>query len=272
MQKKRTALLTLAGACGVYAAMGRDNKLRETRYTLRSDKLTRSVRLVQLSDLHGRFFGKNQGALLAALQRLQPDLLLFTGDIFDNTLPPDGALRLLQALAGRWPGCYVCGNHEYRLPDVCYPKALFQKHGFHVLDGESITLQLQGQPIQICGVDDPDSGLPYSRQLAAAFRKTDPALFTVLLAHRPEYSRLYADFPCDVIFSGHAHGGQWRLPFGKAQNGLFAPHQGIFPRFSGGQIQYESSAHIISRGLSNGSEPLPRLFNPPELVVVDVLP
>jgi len=94
--------------------------------------------------------------------------------------------------------------------------------------------------------------------------------FTLLLSHRPERIEDYLGYPFDLILSGHAHGGQWRLP--GIVNGLYAPNQGLFPKYAGGRYDFEDTAFLVSRGLARESTKIPRVFNRPELVVVDLIP
>lgn len=90
--------------------------------------------------------------------------------------------------------------------------------------------------------------------------------FNILLAHRPEYIEEYGQYPFDLVLSGHAHGGQWRIPY--LMNGLIAPNQGWFPKYAGGLYRHGDMTEIVGRGLLLDWKP--RLFNPPEIVVVDI--
>lgn len=107
-------------------------------------------------------------------------------------------------------------------------------------------------------------------QVSDAYEKADKLFFTLLLAHRPEYIDHYLDYNFDLILSGHAHGGQWRLP--GIINGLYAPNQGLFPKYAGGQYNINGTVFIVSRGLSRESTRIPRIFNRPELVIIDIVP
>lgn len=142
------------------------------------------------------------------------------------------------------------------------------------MSGDCDTIEINGQVINICGVDDPDvvrytsDGKPIMEQLKAAETASGTEHFTVLLSHRPELIETYKQFDFDLVLSGHAHGGQWRIPF--VLNGLYAPNQGVFPQYAGGRYDYENGTMIVSRGLARESTPVPRVFNRPELVIIEV--
>ena len=140
-----------------------------------------------------------------------------------------------------------------------------------MLEGACVPVAVDGQTIQLCGVDDPAAGEAVWRaQLARAAAQADPDLFTILLTHRPERVEAYRGRGFDLILAGHAHGGQWRLP--GVVNGLLAPDQGLFPPYAGGRYELEGGTLIVSRGLARESTRVPRVFNRPELVIIDVTP
>lgn len=139
----------------------------------------------------------------------------------------------------------------------------------HVLRGDAMTMELNGEKITFCGIDDPDSG--ESGQQLSQLEKCDKGdTFTILLAHRPEEITSYLDGAYDLILSGHAHGGQWRIP--GILNGLYAPNQGLFPSYAGGQYFFDGTVFLVSRGLARESTRIPRIFNRPEVVVADLVP
>ena len=105
-------------------------------------------------------------------------------------------------------------------------------------------------------------------QLKMAEEMVNKEYYTILLSHRPEWIETYQKYAFDLVLCGHAHGGQWRTPF--LLNGLYAPHQGLFPKYAGGRYDYATGTMIVSRGLARESTPVPRIFNRPELVVVEL--
>lgn len=273
--KKRITLilagLVLLGLLVPAVTNGFDNSLLVQPYTLYTEKVTVPLRLVVIADLHSCLYGGNQSLLYEAIKLQSPDVLLFCGDIYDDDLPEDNTLLLLDALNTQYPSYYVTGNHEFRRGQVGMIKDLFVEYGVTVLEGQCDTLQIGSQQINICGVDDFSIGhSAYTQQLAAASQEANDLYYTVLLAHRPEQIELYAGYGFDLVLSGHAHGGQWRIP--GVLNGLLAPDQGLFPRYAGGAYTVKDTTLIVSRGLAKESTMVPRIYNRPELVVIDLLP
>ena len=250
-------------------------RLKTVAYTVESEKLTGNVRLVLLTDLHAGRYGDRQAELLGEIDRQQPDAVLLGGDICDENASFEPVEELLRGLGG-YPCYYVTGNHEYWFADIQPVLELFRSYGVTVLEGTQDVIGVNGQLVRICGVDDPfrevyaDTPHIADRQLDALAASVDPGMFTVLLAHRPERLPDYANRGFDLVLSGHAHGGQWRIP-GLA-NGLYAPHQGWLPRYAGGEYELDGTRMIVSRGLARWDIPAPRVFNRPELVVVELVP
>ena len=294
-KSRDTAAAVLCAAAASAATLwAMSLRLAVTRYSLRSEKLRSRVRLALVTDLHSGRYGKNQKTLLDAIDREQPDILLLGGDICDRLRPFDGAIEFVTAAAKRYPCFYSAGNHEFKSGLVAEIKRAFAGCGVTVLEGEMRAVTVRGQSINVCGVDDPridrypDSGLCFLGELdrlrdtvRAANASSDLASrketsgvyaspYSLLLAHRPEYIRTYASCGFDLVLSGHAHGGQWRLP--GFIDGVFAPGQGLMPKYAGGYHRVGDTDFIVSRGLSRLSPPVPRFFNPPELVVIDLLP
>ena len=258
-----------------------DSRLKTVYYTVTSDKITVPVRIVLLTDLHSCRYGKNQENLVKEVQKQNPDVVLLGGDIFDDKMPYDNAETAVCQLAELYPCYYVSGNHEYWSNDIETILGIVKDCGITALSGEGDTITINGQTINICGVDDPDvaeyvpDGVPIEQQLVSAEKAAQEAeqvlgteIFTVLLSHRPELLETYQEYDFDLILSGHAHGGQWRIP--GILNGLYAPHQGLFPKYAGGRYDFENGTMIVSRGLARESTPVPRFFNRPELVIVDI--
>ena len=238
--------------------------LRTVRYTLVSRKVSKKVRIVQISDLHSCSYGKDMKNLINAVDAAEPDIIVLTGDIFDNRTDNKNSDTLLKAIAKKYPCYYVSGNHEYwgNMWDTLSRRA--ESLGITVLQGENVDID----GITICGASA-KSDIGDSVKVCADNADTDS--FNVLLAHFPENIDFYRSFgKFDLVLSGHAHGGQWRLP--PFINGLYAPGQGFFPKYAGGRYDFDDTTFIVSRGLSRTMEHFPRIFNNPELVVIDILP
>lgn len=252
--------------------------LTERHYIVTSSKLPagKRVRLVMLSDLHSCVFGKDQSTLINKIRDADPDLILLCGDIVDDRQPTRGAALLLKGITEIAPCFYVSGNHEYwsAAPENTF--ASIAAYGIRVLQNEREQVSVNGVELILCGVEDPAaSGVhkPHSYGSCdayishlCAFDDLPPERYTVLLAHRPEYFEEYAAHPFDLVLSGHAHGGQFRFP--PLLNGLVAPGQGFFPKYAGGIYRTDSMVEIVGRGLVVDWRL--RLFNPPEIVVVDL--
>lgn len=273
-RKKVICVLLLALALlGVLAVMGLQKGLVVRSYSITSERLTAPVRVVFLSDLHSCDYGEGQGELLDLVAAQEPDLVLLGGDWVDDEfdrLDPERAYTAATALAERWPTYYVTGNHEHWSGQAEEIKGHMAACGVTVLSGERVELELEGQRLQLCGLDDPAVGeTEWKEQLEALRQGLTEDTFSILITHRPEQIDTYGGF--DLALAGHAHGGQWRIP--GLLNGLFAPDQGLFPKHAGGAYGLDGGGQlVVGRGLARESTRVPRLYNPPEIVVVDLLP
>ena len=273
--KKRSKKLLLAGgiAAAVLVWAGLDTSLTVQTYTVESGKVDAPVRLALLTDLHSCDYGEGQRELLEAVEEQDPDLVLLGGDIVDDgpEIPEERALDTVEALAERWPTYYVTGNHEYRTGRAEEIKELIAGRGAVVLEGTCGLVTVGGQTLQICGVDDPAVGAAvWQRQLENVTAALEGDVCSILLSHRPERVEDYTGRGFDLVLSGHAHGGQWRIPVLGA--GLIAPNQGLFPRYTGGTYDLEGTTLVVSRGLARESTRIPRLYNPPEVVIIELAP
>lgn len=273
MKKRTAALLTAGSATAGILLAALDVRLAVRHYTVESEKVDGPIRLAVLTDLHACRYGKNQEQLVAAVAAQKPDLVVMCGDIVDDEprMEEWRALLTVKKLADRWPVYYAAGNHEYRTGRLAEIKKLLTACGAVVLDGKCVRVAVGGQMVQIGGIDDPETGEEnWEAQLSAAGSSLDGSHFSILLTHRPERVSDYADSGFDLVLAGHAHGGQWRLP--GLINGVLAPNQGLFPSYAGGRYEIGGATLIVSRGLARESTRVPRLFNRPELVVVDIEP
>ena len=239
------------------------------------------LRLAVVSDLHSCRYGVGQRALIKAVQKQNPDAVLLVGDIFDDHLPDNNAKLFLVAIAGDYPCFSVFGNHEHwskRIPEI---KDVLLDSGVTVLNGSVATIGIKNAKIDLCGIDDPTymSDDTWLGQLASVAKATNPPHLKVLLSHRPEYAAEYEKHDFDLVFSGHLHGGQWHIPglgLGVVCPSAGGPYSGerhLFPRHAGGAYWLKNKATmVVSRGLARESTPIPRFFNHPELVVVNLRP
>lgn len=274
MRKKHWWILPVLAILVVLALIALDERLILRTYTVASPKLTAEVRLAVVTDFHS---SDNADDVVEMLASCAPDAVLLVGDLFDDDTanrPTERTLSLMRQLSALYPCYYVSGNHEAWTGEM---DALYQQTeeaGVMVLRMSSGVLTVRGQRIALCGIPDPYemvfSGAPDTEeQIRQAMENVDSADFIVLLTHRPELLAKYAQFPLDLVVSGHAHGGQVHIP--GVLNGLYAPNQGWFPKLAGGAYTQDGTTLIVSRGLAVRTR-LPRIFNRPEVVLVRCVP
>ena len=240
--------------------------------TIKSENLPddfQGYKIVQVSDLHNAEFGENNSELLSVIKEQSPDIIVITGDIVDSRRTNVQIARDFVNNASEFaPVYYVTGNHESRVKveDEIDNAPLNEK--VIVLHNKDILLEKGKSAIQLIGVDDPDykavkDSTEYMNKRLEKYCNNE--YFKILLSHRPELFEVYTQNNMNVIFSGHAHGGQFRLPL---VGGVIAPHQGLFPTYDAG-LYYatDDTTMVVSRGLGDSIIPL-RINNPPELVVV----
>lgn len=232
------------------------------------------VRLCIVSDLHSCRYGKEMCQLIAAVRGVNPDAVLLVGDIFDDRLDDSNTKTFIRGIASDLPCYYVTGNHEFWSERVFEMKDWLREAGVTVLDGSCVRTAVGGTPLLIGGVDDPTYLYEmWDRQLASARTQSAKDGVRILLSHRPECVEAYrtVEDSFDLVLAGHAHGGQWRLPFCK--RGVAAPNQGFFPRYVDGFYPItDKLTMLVSRGLARESSPFPRFFNHPEIKVLDLKP
>ena len=243
-----------------------------TQVTVASDALPEAFegfKIAHVSDLHNAVFGRKNEKLLSLIRAAEPDIIAITGDLIDSRHTDiDSALAFVEAAAEIAPVYYVTGNHESRLDfDEIEPRLIAA--GARVLRNEAEDIGRGGERIRLAGIDDPSfirTGETAEERAAAELEQLGDGggTFTVLLAHRPELVEVYAEYGAGLVLSGHAHGGQVRLPL---LGGLYAPGQGLLPEYDSGLYSLGETQMVVSRGLGNSVAPL-RVNNRPELVIV----
>ncbi len=233
-------------------------------------------KVAHISDLHNAEFGKDNKRLLGMLKRAEPDIIAITGDIVDcHRTDTDIAIDFATEASKIAPCYYVAGNHEARIPaDFEVLLSGLADAGVTVLRNETATITKGNDSITLIGIDDPDftvMSYSYNQSVIAdmVLKEITPeneSEFTLLLSHRPELFETYKANNIDLTLSGHAHGGQFRLPF---VGGLYAPHQWLFPEYDSGLYTEDGKNLIVSRGIGNSLFPI-RLFNPPEVIVAEL--
>lgn len=268
-KKQKIVLFILIFITVVLSFIAFNNKLTITNYEIVSEKIKEPIKIVFLSDLHSCIYGENQEELIEKIKMQNPDLILMGGDIADDEISHSGTIDLLVGLSGQYACYYVTGNHEFWSKEVEIIKDIFRTFGVTVLEGDCKIINIKGNVLNICGVDDPYIGEDiFEEQLQNTVKQMNHANYTILLSHRPERIEQYVQYDYDLVLSGHAHGGQFRIPF--ILEGTYAPDQGIFPKYTNGIYEQGNVKMLVSRGLSKESTRIPRMFNPPEIVVIEL--
>ena len=278
-KKRRTIIIAVAAvllALAVWTVWG-NTALELNTYTVSSDALSdafNGYRIAHVSDLHNAELGDGNEKLLAMLRAAEPDMIAITGDMIDSrNTDVEVALKFAEKAMQIAPCYYVTGNHEARVSEYDELKAGLEACGVIVLENEREQIEMSGEFITILGVDDPsfntdylfgDSASVVSSTLAEI--STEDDVFTVLLSHRPELFDTYVACGMDLTLSGHAHGGQFRLPF---VGGLVAPNQGFFPKYDSGIYTENGTNMIVSRGIGNSLLPF-RFNNRPEVILIEL--
>lgn len=263
MRKWRMLLLIL----GLLAAwvLWANVAVEVNEWTVESPELPAAFegfRIAQVSDLHNTAHWEDA---VRALERAQPDIIALTGDLIDSrNTDVDRALEFVREAVSIAPCYYVSGNHESRIRDWPRLRQGLIDAGVHVLEDEDCTIERERASVTLLGLRDLDFGGDPARTLAELTAGEEG--FTILLSHRPELFDLYVRSDVDLVFCGHAHGGQVRIPF---VGGLIAPHQGWFPKYDSGLYEQGGTAMLVSRGVGNSIIPL-RINNRPEIVVVRI--
>lgn len=244
-----------------------NHHLVASEYDIVSEKVGADLdgyRIVQISDLHNALFGNANEKLIVKIIEEKPDIIVITGDIVDsNHTRMEVALSFVEAAARICPVYYVTGNHEYWLLKT-EQQRLFSgitNAGATLLYNEGIVIEQGADKFVLLGLDDQDL---MTDKLGVLMSQVKEDQLSLLLAHEPQYIDHYAEFGVDVVMAGHAHGGQFRLPFIGA---VVAPDQGFHPTYTQGLYEEKDTKMIVSRGLGNSVIPV-RLFNDPEIVTV----
>lgn len=282
MTVKKRKIIVLAVVAAVLLALiiwtaWGNTALELNTYTISSDRLPGAFdgyRIAHVSDLHNTEMGKDNKKLITMLRESKPDIICITGDIIDSRHTDiEIAMRFVKAAMEIAPCYYVTGNHEARVSEYDELKTGMEAVGVVILEDEKTEVGLVNSAITLIGVNDPSYQTDYLFGDAETVMleklselHSDENGFTVLLSHRPELFEVYADNNMDLVLSGHAHGGQFRLPF---VGGLVAPNQGLFAKYDAGLYTEENTNMIVSRGIGNSILPF-RFNNRPEVILIDL--
>lgn len=272
-QKTFAAILVIIAAAGAYLRF-ENTSLTITAHEISSEKIPQNFdgyEIMQISDLHNVKSSKLTGDLISRIKENSPDIAVITGDTIDSRhTDTEAALDVVRRISEVCPVYYVAGNHEARIDEYETFAEDLADMGVHILSNGAEQIKIGDESINIVGIDDPDFAHEFGVEdsvIAASFLEGieyDKGNYTVLLSHRPELIDAYSQAGVDLVFSGHAHGGQIRLPF---VGGLIAPDQGLLPEYTSGAYEKGDTVMVVSRGIGNSIFPF-RINNRPELVSV----
>lgn len=252
-----------------------NTQIQKSHFQIKSKKLASDFdgfKIAQLSDLHNHDW---KGQLIEKIKEEKPDLIVITGDLVDSrNTDIELAISVIQKAKEIAPIYYVSGNHEARLgKDYLLLKEGLKANSVEILDNDSTFIEIGESKIQLVGLKDPDfSNKSTAKDIQANIiqeeldKLLEEDFFTIVLSHRPEHFEEYVDAAADLVLTGHAHGGQVRIPF---IGGLIAPNQGLFPDYSEGISEEKETKMIVSRGLGNSIIPV-RINNHPELIIIEL--
>lgn len=264
--KKKTAIFATLGACtlllGGYIIFEREH-ISKTEYTFESPTVTQAFdgfKICHISDYHNKLFGEDNKRFINKISKENPDVIFVTGDLVDSRHTDiEISLDMISKCVEIAPVYYVSGNHEHSLTETerAYLLSSLEELGVNVLENEAVSIYRKEEKIQIGGFFD-----KYDESKTDIFDSSN--CLKLLLNHRPTRFELFEKTGADLVFSGHAHGGQVVIPF---VGGVIAPDQGFFPKYTSGMHRFDSYSLVISRGLGNSLCPI-RVNNPPELIFV----
>lgn len=270
-----TAFVVIVSAFALWVLWG-NTAVELNEYTIQSESIPKSFdgyRIVQISDFHNAQIGKDNEKLISLIEKAEPDIIAITGDIVDwrrtdIELTKEFVLQIMKIA----PCYYVSGNNESYITEKYDVKNILADMGVTVLEDETQHLEIEGEKILLAGMDDPAFSDNYSSADSVPIMQTkleelmSDDIYTVLLSHRPELFGVYCEYEADLVLSGHAHGGQFRIPF---IGGLYAPDQGFFPEYDAGLYTDGKTNMLVSRGIGNSKIPV-RFNNRPEVIVIEL--
>lgn len=264
--KKHTLWLTAAGIVLIIVLwIGWTNiNITTTHFIIKNDKIPEAFsnfKIAQVADLHNHQWG---GKLISRLEKEAPDIIVVTGDFVDSSHADfDISLEFIHRVKEIAPIYYITGNHEAWLDNYRKLESRMAEAGVHMMDDTREWIEKGNSKINLAGIQDPEFAEKSSvRNKLTLLLNHD--CYNIVLCHRPELFHDYVEAKADLVITGHAHGGQVRIPFA---GGLIAPNQGLFPKYAEGVYHQEETDMVVSRGLGNSVIPV-RINNMPELVMI----
>lgn len=278
-----------------------NRKFKETFYCVSSLKVNNRIRIVQISDLHNCSYGNNNEDMINRIEKLKPDLIIYTGDCIDShAQTEDDVISLCTALAKFAPSYYIYGNNEVEryYDNPLTQQSLDEKFGFNdenrdpqklleltdaftqrleeagvkVLKNTSDTITVGSTEVDVYGVltSNPSSFWSYAGDSFDKYIYSNENNLKIMAIHEPTVFEEYSpDTWGDVLFAGHTHGGMARIPI---IGPVYTEDLGILPARKGhlvyGRYDVQGRPLIISSGLDNNT--FLRINNQPEIVIVDI--
>lgn len=239
--------------------------IKINKYQLTTDKTPESLKIAFITDYHNQKISLKLRKKIEELKKIAPDLIILGGDIFEEGEKNKHTLAFLEELKESAPIYYVTGNHEYYPLAIDNLEEVLEKYHIKKLAGNIVEIK---NNIFLSGIDDPRSGNEYIKEYSKLKGELKEKGYNILIAHRPERFYEYQNLKVDLILSGHAHGGQIRIPLLFPQ-GLYSPNQGLFPKRTGGIYQMDAITHIVTTGLGNRVI-VPRINNPQEILIIEI--
>ena len=274
----RVSILTIILLILIIYTIWGNSALMVSTVNISSDRIPSvfsNFRIAQVSDLHNTEFGEGNTKLIEILSELKPDIIVITGDLIDaRHTDIKIALDFVKGAVSIAPVYYVTGNHEANCSQYGQLKTGLEMAGVTILEDEALQLECDGEMLTIIGISDPDftiKGDIFNEVPGMVKAKLNSLIddnnnYMILLSHRPELFETYVCCGVDLVLSGHAHGGQFRLPF---IGGIVAPNQGLFPKYDSGLYTDGITNMVVSRGLGNSIIPF-RFNNCPEVILVEL--
>lgn len=271
--KKKTAILIICALliCSCFYLHFENTELQISNYDIADSRIQSDFKIIQVSDFHNTKSKSLTEDLVNEIKSQEPDIIVITGDLIDSgKTETDVAVNFVKNINNVAHIYFVSGNHEASVDAYSELKKRLSENNVTVLDNKVEILKADGSAINIIGIDDPrmahetfvsDSDIIKTELSNINYDENN---FSVLLSHRPELFNTYVSEKIDLVLTGHAHGGQIRIPF---VGGLVAPNQGLFPKYTSGKFEENKTAMIVSRGIGNSILPF-RINNRPELIVV----
>lgn len=255
-----------------------NNFVKLTNYKIIDSKLPQSFngyKILHISDFHNYVYGKDNIRVINKVKEATPDIIVITGDLIDaHKTNMEISLKFVKEILNIAPVYYVPGNHEaHNLNRYDLFSGYLDNLGVNIIAGKSETIEKDGSEINIVGLleqsfykndERKHSEIAYDDLSLINYNKDN---YTILLNHRPELFDVYVENNINLVFCGHAHGGQWRIPF---VGGLYSPNQGLFPKYTVGVYNKNNTNMVVSRGVGNSSSMSLRINNMPEVILVEL--